>query len=150
MRIGWLLILLTSVIAVPASACEQLPYRIYYRQTGIESPEARSVVGEIVAFWRTLPLDAKRIVVEGYTDTAGDFDANMALSRLRAEEVGRWLADAGIRPSDITLKWHGETDVAVATGDGVAEPLNRRVTVQLDERYAGCYPLPLPSSPEAQ
>jgi outer membrane protein OmpA-like peptidoglycan-associated protein len=39
------------------------------------------------------------------------------------------MVGLGVNPALITADWRGETAPAVATGDGVKEPLNRRATI---------------------
>ncbi|MDP1737401.1 MAG: hypothetical protein Q8L23_13635, partial [Caulobacter sp.] len=34
--------------------------------------------------------------------------------------------------STLAVDWKGESELAVATGDGVKEPLNRRSTIQIN------------------
>ncbi|RZI98117.1 MAG: OmpA family protein [Brevundimonas sp.] len=75
--------------------------------------------------------------IEAHTDTSGDPEANMELSRRRAENVALELVRQGVRWEDTHLRWYGETRLARPTADGVAEPLNRRVTVEL---HTGCAP----------
>lgn len=70
-----------------------------------------------------------RILVTGSTDTVGSPDANRALSERRARAVAGALVDLGVDPDRIDVEGLGEDDFAVATADGVAEPLNRRVAV---------------------
>lgn len=72
--------------------------------------------------------------VQGHADTAGGSAANMETSRRRADNVARELVRQGVRENDIVIEAFGETRLARATADGVAEPLNRRVTVDVRER----------------
>ena len=66
-----------------------------------------------------------RILVSGFTDTVGSPDANRALSERRARAVAGALVDLGMDPDRLDVEGLGEDDVAVATADGVAEPLIR-------------------------
>ena len=76
---------------------------------------------------------ARRVLIEGHADSVGPADYNVALSRLRAEAVGEALADAlGAEAPPIEILALGETQLAVATGDGVAEPRNRRVVIRFN------------------
>lgn len=80
-----------------------------------------------------------RYIVDGHTDTAGPTDANLVLSRRRAEAVAEGLVRHGVGWEQIDILAFGETRPARATGDGVSEPLNRRAWI--DIRWA-------PSSPD--
>jgi len=84
--------------------------------------EAQAVVDEIAnsAGGRTLS-------VAGYTDTSGSAAYNQALGQRRAESVANALSAAGATVGDVGT--YGESNLAVQTGDGVREPLNRRAVV---------------------
>jgi len=69
------------------------------------------------------------VQVTGYTDTTGSAAYNLRLSARRAMHVAHILGRMGVPWSAITLAGAGETELAVPTPAGVAEPRNRRVTV---------------------
>lgn len=73
-----------------------------------------------------------RISLTGHTDTSGGSDYNMRLSERRANTVRAELESQGVDPDDIVVRWKGETDTLVATGDGVPEARNRRVEIIFD------------------
>jgi len=72
-----------------------------------------------------------RINVVGHTDSSGPADYNQRLSVRRANVVVEALVNMGARREAITATGVGETQLAVATGDGVREPRNRRTVVNL-------------------
>lgn len=74
-----------------------------------------------------------RYCVGGHSDTESDEQTAMALSRARADNVRRELVRQGVRWEDIETRAYGDTQLARPTGDGVAEPLNRRVFVDVRE-----------------
>ena len=76
--------------------------------------------------------NATKVLVVGHTDTSGSAQYNLRLSERRAKAVADALVGAGVNQSVLSVDWKGKTDLAVQTGDGVKEPLNRRavVTVQ--------------------
>ena len=45
--------------------------------------------------------------------------------------VASLLRPVGVNQSLLSVAWFGETQPAVATGDGVKEPLNRRSTISI-------------------
>ena len=55
----------------------------------------------------------------------------MKLSERRATTVAAALSERGV--GGVSSSWLGETDPAVPTGNGVREPLNRRVTVTVSQ-----------------
>lgn len=75
-----------------------------------------------------------RFIIEGHSDTRGAAEANMNLSQRRAENVGLELVRLGVRWDDLDIRWAGETKLARPTADDVAEPLNRRVSIDVRQR----------------
>lgn len=71
------------------------------------------------------------ITVVGHTDTSGSADYNQKLSVHRANVVTEALVDMGARRAAIQVSGVGETDLAVATPDGVKEAKNRRAVIGL-------------------
>lgn len=92
---------------------------------------AEGVISEVVA---ALQGVAEPIVsMVGHTDTSGSAAYNQTLSERRVTTVANALAGAGIPTGGFSLGARGETETAVATGDGVREPRNRRVTIAISE-----------------
>ncbi len=90
---------------------------------------ARQVIAEAA---RTATAgQVTRIAVNGYTDTSGTPQYNLALSRRRAAAVAAQLVTDGVPKSEIAIMGYGETHLLVATGPGVREPQNRRVEIIL-------------------
>jgi outer membrane protein OmpA-like peptidoglycan-associated protein len=80
-------------------------------------------------------------VIEGHTDTLGDPERNLPLSRERAEAVRAFLTrEAGINPNQLGVEALGATQPIVPSGDRVAQAANRRVELRL---------MPLGSAPAA-
>jgi outer membrane protein OmpA-like peptidoglycan-associated protein len=69
------------------------------------------------------------ITVIGHTDTTADRQYNYQLGLRRAQHVARSLQSQGVDTSNLFVSSHGEADLLVKTGGGVAEPRNRRVEV---------------------
>ena len=78
-----------------------------------------------------LAFPAAEITVIGHTDTVGTMESNDALSLQRAETVRRFILQAGIQVTSIEVAGRGERELAVPTGDEVAEVRNRRVEINL-------------------
>lgn len=75
---------------------------------------------------------AADIVVIGHTDRVGNEEANDGLSLQRAERVKADLVAQGIAPAErIRAAGRGERDPVVPTENGVDEPLNRRVEINV-------------------
>ena len=74
---------------------------------------------------------APEIVVIGHTDRVGTLARNDALSLRRAERVREELVKAGVAAARIRVEGRGEREPLVPTADEVAEPLNRRVEINV-------------------
>ena len=55
--------------------------------------------------------------------------SNVALGLKRATSVQRLLVTAGLDPSIIEVRSHGEADLSIKTPNNTAEPRNRRVEI---------------------
>ncbi len=126
----------TEVAAAPAPrpAPKKLPrgktYKVYFPTGGTKlDAAANEVVAEAAA--HASLYGVPRIVVAGYTDTQGDNVANESLSLKRARVVAAAIRIRGIDRDAIKAQGYGEDFLDVRTGDGVAEPKNRRVEVQV-------------------
>jgi OOP family OmpA-OmpF porin len=75
---------------------------------------------------------ATRVMVVGHTDTSGSGAYNARLSERRAKAVADALVGMGVVQTALSVDWKGESTPAVATGDGVKEPLNRRSTIDIN------------------
>ena len=70
-----------------------------------------------------------RLQVSGHADSSGGDAYNLALSERRARNVADLLVGKGVAADSLVVQSFGETRPAVQTGDGVREPLNRRVEI---------------------
>lgn len=92
---------------------------------------ARQTIDAVVAAVNVLGIEALSVV--GHTDTVGSTGFNQGLSEARANRVADALASRGVPAGAMTLAGRSENNLAVATGDDVREPLNRRVEVVLSD-----------------
>jgi len=69
------------------------------------------------------------VEVIGHTDTLGTQPHNQQLSMSRAMMIRERLEKNGISAKSISVAGRGQLDLAVPTGDQVAEPRNRRVEI---------------------
>lgn len=91
---------------------------------------ALSVIDDVVA---ALGNSGKAVSVVGHTDTVGSVAYNQALSERRAASVAGRMTNLGVNPGTITQAGRSENEPAVATGDNVREPRNRRVEITISE-----------------
>jgi hypothetical protein len=89
--------------------------------------EGRRLVQDVLQAVKTYPVP--EVVVVGHTDTTGTPQSNVELGMRRANTVRTLLVQAGLSPSAIDLRSHGEAELLVPTADNVFEPKNRRVEV---------------------
>ena len=71
------------------------------------------------------------ITVTGHTDLVGANESNDDLSLKRAERVKAILVELGVPADHILVAARGKREPAVRTSQGVDEPLNRRVVVDV-------------------
>jgi outer membrane protein OmpA-like peptidoglycan-associated protein len=90
---------------------------------GSSSADVRSL-GAILA---TRPGVA--VSVEGHTDDTGTEEANLTISRLRAEAVRRLLVEGGLEASTLSASGRGEASPAADNGTREGRARNRRVEI---------------------
>jgi outer membrane protein OmpA-like peptidoglycan-associated protein len=90
---------------------------------------ARATIDEVIAAVNSMGTSALSLV--GHADTVGSVQYNQGLSESRANRVADALSARGVPAGAMTLAGRSENDPAVATGDNVREPLNRRVEITL-------------------
>lgn len=73
--------------------------------------------------------NAVDIRIIGHSDTTGNPEFNLRLSRERALSVTRILIGLGVPESHLFISFHGEKNPLIVTPDEVDEPRNRRVEV---------------------
>jgi outer membrane protein OmpA-like peptidoglycan-associated protein len=89
--------------------------------------ESKRLVDKVLAEVARRPVPD--VLVVGHTDTVGTDQVNDALGMRRAETVRAALIALGVPASDMQAISRGKRAPAVPTGDGVAEPRNRRVEI---------------------
>ncbi len=86
-----------------------------------------TMLGQALADQRLAGLNVR---IEGHTDSLGGAALNEALSLRRANAVLDFISSRyGVDRARLAPVGLGETQPLVPTGEGVAEPLNRRVMV---------------------
>jgi len=115
----------------PALAAQPLPpaqFTLFFVEGKDEfTDESKRIVDSVFAEIAKRPV--ADVIVIGHTDTVGNDAANDALSRQRAEVVRAAFAARGLASDKVVTIGRGKRELAVSTGDGVAEPRNRRVEI---------------------
>lgn len=69
----------------------------------------------------------------GFTDTTGTREYNQELAGERAEAVQAYLVSKGVPAAEIETEAEGQAPQNVDTANGVREPANRRVRIEIAE-----------------
>jgi outer membrane protein OmpA-like peptidoglycan-associated protein len=116
-------------------ALEAIPARptsfLLYFVTGTDelTDESKSEMQRVLDELRRRP--APDIQVIGHTDRVGGDAENDALSLQRAQTMREAMLGLGIPPNRIRAAGRGEREPLVPTADGVDEPRNRRVEINV-------------------
>jgi outer membrane protein OmpA-like peptidoglycan-associated protein len=104
---------------------------VLYFVTGLDelTDESKAELKRLLAEMRRRPQSD--VLLIGHTDRVGSEASNDALSLQRAERVKAELLSLGIAESRLRLSGRGEREPIVPTADGVEEPRNRRVEVNV-------------------
>lgn len=106
-------------------------YYVFFDWDSFAITEAgQAVIDTVIADYTAMGMSG--IDVAGYTDTSGNPVYNLALSERRAEAVESALVAGGIPEAAIATGGFGETDLLVATPDGVREAANRRAEIRFN------------------
>jgi OmpA-OmpF porin, OOP family len=115
----------------PALAAQPLPpaqFTLFFVEGKDEfTDESKRIVDSVFAEIAKRPV--ADVIVIGHTDTVGTDAANDLLSRQRADVVRAAFAARGLAADKVVAIGRGKRELAVPTGDGVAEPRNRRVEI---------------------
>jgi OmpA-OmpF porin, OOP family len=88
-------------------------------------PDAQPELNRLLTLLRDRPT--MQIELGGHTDNQGDFDANVRLSKQRADTVRAWLLRSGIAPARIQTRGYGPTrPLTTSLRDDIRQQ-NRRV-----------------------
>ena len=117
----------------PVVVCDGKSFVVYFDFDKYNlTPEATSVISNEVSDIKAKGCNYKSALIQGHTDTSGSARYNIVLSQKRVTTVRDALVGQGVPADIMTGEAFGESKPAVATGDGVKEPLNRRAEVTFD------------------
>jgi len=104
-------------------------YRVFFDFGSARlGPLARRIVADAAQAARQRQAEGSfsHVKVIGYADTAGSAGGSQRLSEERAQAVRDELVRLGLPGDAVRTEGRGKEDLAVATGDKVREPRNRR------------------------
>jgi outer membrane protein OmpA-like peptidoglycan-associated protein len=104
--------------------------RIYF-EAGSASPMPRSypLLNDLATVVHQCP--DTRIVIGGHTDSASERGAGLRLSLARAEAVGRFFEEAGIRADRIQVIGYGDSQPLAGNDTATGRTVNRRISLDL-------------------
>jgi OOP family OmpA-OmpF porin len=88
-------------------------------------PESYPELMRVVKFMNDNPLVA--IEIGGHTDSIGNAQSNLALSKARAESVEQYIVKAGVPESRVTAKGYGKSRPLASNSNEEGRQQNRRV-----------------------
>jgi K(+)-stimulated pyrophosphate-energized sodium pump len=95
-------------------------------------PESRTQLDNIAAILANCPN--VRMTIAGYTDNTGNADANLRLSRDRAESVAAELARGSVSKDRLTTEGYGEENPVADNSTMAGRAQNRRVAMRVTEK----------------
>jgi outer membrane protein OmpA-like peptidoglycan-associated protein len=116
-----------AYVTTPPRCADQVVQIYFEPQVAEITPEGRAVISAAAAQARGCKVTA--VDVTGLADAVGAPDANLELSKKRAQSVAKALAGAGLPTATFSLAAAGEQ--GAVTAEGKAHPLRRRVDVAL-------------------
>jgi type IX secretion system PorP/SprF family membrane protein len=72
-----------------------------------------------------------KVTIDGYTDNAGNADANLILSKKRAAAVQEYLTLRGVNPNQMTNNGHGSANPIADNASENGRLINRRVEIKV-------------------
>src|SRR5688572_5005420 len=104
---------------------------VLYFVTGTDelTEESKAHMQRVLEELRAHPVSD--MVLIGHTDRAGPIDGNDSLSLQRAERMRNDLIEQGFPAERIRAAGRGEREPLVPTDDGIEEPRNRRVEIDV-------------------
>jgi OOP family OmpA-OmpF porin len=96
-------------------------------------PDSFALLDEVVQVMKDHP-EVLRLRIEGHTDSRGDAEPNLVLSRERAAAVLAYLQDKGVAPERLESEGYGETRPLDKRENEAAWKKNRRVDFYISQR----------------
>ena len=90
---------------------------------------SKETLNKLVGVFKEYP--DTNILVVGHTDSTGDADYNMTLSKNRAYAVTNYLKNSGVSGGRLSTNWFGETQPKHDNSTSVGRAKNRRVNVAI-------------------
>jgi outer membrane protein OmpA-like peptidoglycan-associated protein len=122
---------LLSILPVWTESGVRIAHVLFNHSSAELSPGAERKVREAAAWINGNEPQKVRLI--GYADATGSREANVRLSEARAKQAAALLGRLGVQRDIIEIEAVGEDVLIEATGNRVAEPLNRSVGIFIGE-----------------
>lgn len=108
-------------------------YNIYYETNSFAIlPNSEFELNRLILFLNS--NNGLKVEIQGHTDSSGNPDDNMQLSKSRAKSVVDYLVEKGVNSSMLQHSGYGDT-LPIATNETVeGRTLNRRTTIKIIEK----------------
>ncbi|MCK6103270.1 MULTISPECIES: OmpA family protein [unclassified Brevundimonas] len=127
-----LAVLASSSIALSSPAMAH-PFLDYFPYGKADlSPKGYETAREVAGYVQRYGPDSYRVVIAAHMDTAEGQAFSDELSARRAQSMATELVRLGLEPARIEIRPYGTRALAKPTDRDVREPLNRRVTVDVN------------------
>jgi outer membrane protein OmpA-like peptidoglycan-associated protein len=98
--------------------------------------DAKPILSQLAEFVRLMDVD--EVMIAGYTDTTGDADYNLGLSRQRANAVSDYLRERGaLSHVNVIVQGRGEQQPVATNETAEGRQRNRRVEITLRDHRRG-------------
>jgi general secretion pathway protein A len=122
-----------AAAAVPPSAREPFglkEFTLYFTKNSTEIPiYAQELLSNAASLLKTFP--ETQAVIEGHTDSSGDYAMNKAVSAGRANSVRDYLVDQGIAVNRLKVEALGPDKPIESNGTAEGRSKNRRVVIKV-------------------
>lgn len=105
---------------------------LFQTESATIKPESQAQLSNIASIMKAYPN--VHIKVGGYTDSSGDPQANMTLSRDRADSVVRELTSLGVSPDRLSAEGYGMEHPIADNSTVAGRSQNRRVAIRVVEK----------------
>ena len=113
--------------------------RVYFSKGSADFDDVALETLNLQAAW--LVKNPKWLIkLQGFADDPGSEDANVKLSRERAQKVMDYLASKGVSPQRMWAKGYGKERLVRNCADITCKSQNRRVIVNLRTKFDGAAP----------
>ena len=111
----------------------QAPAELLVIQFGKDSTELTGINDELIAQYLEYLKDYPEaiVIVAGHSDSWGEADYNLSISKIRAQSVADYLLQQGVTESQIMVRAYGEDQPIASNDTSGGRELNRRVEVSI-------------------